>query len=209
MSTYLYVKTHNRTGLKYLGKTVKEDPHAYPGSGVRWRKHLDKHGYDYSTQILRICESKEEVCEWGRHYSKLWNVIESEEWANLKLEEGDGGAQVWTDQSRSKMSKSLKGRTFSIEHRANLSKALKGRTFDRPPEAKAIAAAKASLKLKGQKKPEGFGDKIRQANLGKKASEEAKANMKSAWTPERRAAQAERRKIQNLKRLDRCDDNDV
>ena len=28
------VKTHNKTGLKYLGKTISTDPHLYQGSGT-------------------------------------------------------------------------------------------------------------------------------------------------------------------------------
>ena len=88
---YLYVKTHNKTGLKYLGKTINKDPHKYPGSGTVWRRHLDKHGYDYTTEILLETDSKEELIEKGIYYSNLWNVVESKEWANLKPESGDGG----------------------------------------------------------------------------------------------------------------------
>lgn len=88
---YLYVKTHNKTGLKYLGKTVSKDPHKYPGSGTIWRRHLDKHGYDYSTEILLETDSKEHLTEKGIYYSNLWKIVESKEWANLKPESGDGG----------------------------------------------------------------------------------------------------------------------
>lgn len=88
---YLYVKTHNKTGLKYLGKTVKKDPHSYPGSGKLWRRHLDKHGYDYSTEILLETDDINELKNSGIYYSNLWNVVESDEWANLVIERGDGG----------------------------------------------------------------------------------------------------------------------
>lgn len=91
MIIYLYVKTHNRTGLKYLGKTIRTDPHQYSGSGKYWINHLTKHGYDYTTEILHECQSKEELKEWGMHYSNLWDVVNSNEWANLKPENGDGG----------------------------------------------------------------------------------------------------------------------
>jgi hypothetical protein len=33
MTIYLYKKTHNITGLKYLGKTAQSNPYKYPGSG--------------------------------------------------------------------------------------------------------------------------------------------------------------------------------
>lgn len=91
MTTYLYIKTHNKTGLKYLGKTTSSNPHTYPGSGTKWRRHLDKHGYDYTTEILKECQTKEEVKEWGLYYSNLWNVVDDNSWANLRPETGDGG----------------------------------------------------------------------------------------------------------------------
>lgn len=90
MNIYLYLKIHNKTGLKYLGKT-KEDPHKYKGSGLHWLRHLTKHGDDVTTKVLKECSSNEEIKEWGLHYSNLWNVVDSPEFANLKLESGDGG----------------------------------------------------------------------------------------------------------------------
>ena len=91
MSIYLYVKTHRKTGLKYLGKTTLSDPYSYSGSGTRWLKHLKKHGFDFETEILKECQTEEELKEWGLYYSNLWNVSESKDWANLKSEEGQGG----------------------------------------------------------------------------------------------------------------------
>jgi hypothetical protein len=89
MTIYLYVKTHAVTGLKYLGKTTR-DPMNYSGSGVYWNKHLKAHGDQHTTEILRECLDDGELKEWGRYYSDLWNVTESDDWANLKPEEGDG-----------------------------------------------------------------------------------------------------------------------
>lgn len=87
---YLYIKTHNKTGLKYLGKTNRADYHAYPGSGVRWKRHLDKHGYDYTTEILLATEDKDELKETGVFFSKIFDVVKSRDWANLQEEKGDG-----------------------------------------------------------------------------------------------------------------------
>ena len=111
MCIYLYKKTHRKTGLKYLGKTSARNPHTYPGSGVYWRNHLDKHGYDYDTEILKECQTNQEVAEWGQYYSKLWNVVASDEWANLTEETGSGGNNglVWTSEMREKQSKRFKG----------------------------------------------------------------------------------------------------
>ena len=91
---YLYVKIHRITGLNYLGYTSKLDPHAYAGSGTRWNLHLQKHGYLYDTKILHRCISKSAIRAWGLFYSRLWSVVNSRKWANLKEENGDGGGCV-------------------------------------------------------------------------------------------------------------------
>lgn len=88
---YLYVKTHKITGLKYLGQT-KQDPFKYSGSGKYWKLHLAKHGTDHTTEILKECRTKDDLRNYGSHYSNLWNIVDSEEWANLMPELGDGAS---------------------------------------------------------------------------------------------------------------------
>lgn len=88
------VKTHNVTGLKYLCKTSTDNPKkpfTYYGSGKHWKRHLFKHGYDISTEILKVCDTKEELVQEGIRYSKIFNVVESKEFANMVEERGDGG----------------------------------------------------------------------------------------------------------------------
>ena len=104
----LYVKTHNKTGLKYLGQSSAKDPHKYTGSGKYWKLHLIKHGIDYTTSILLETELKDEIKIQGLYYSKLWNIVDSDEWANLKEEQGDGGRQ--SEEVRAKISEAGKGR---------------------------------------------------------------------------------------------------
>lgn len=86
----LYVKTHLKTGLKYLGKTEK-NPFVYKGSGKYWKRHIEKYGNDVWTNVVLQTEVKEEMIEYGLYFSNLWNIVESDEWANLKPEAGDGG----------------------------------------------------------------------------------------------------------------------
>ena len=88
---YLYVKTHLITGLKYLGYTSK-DPFRYRGSGKRWRRHIKKHGYKVSTEILLETCDFQKIRDAGKYYSALWNIVEDSNWANLKEEAGDGGS---------------------------------------------------------------------------------------------------------------------
>ena len=95
MSIYLYIKTHNLTGLKYLGKT-KSNPHKYRGSGIDWIDHLNKYGRNVTTEILHECHSNEELSEIGRYYSKLYNIVNAVDdfgnkiWANRIPETGGG-----------------------------------------------------------------------------------------------------------------------
>ena len=95
---YLYLKTHCITGLKYLGKTTSKNPHRYKGSGVYWRNHLKIHGSNYTTEIIRECQTIEELKEWGLYYSELWDIVNAKDdngkklWANTKPESGDGGS---------------------------------------------------------------------------------------------------------------------
>jgi len=109
MTIYLYVKTHNITGLKYLGKTESKDPHKYSGSGTYWKSHLKKHGKDYHTEIIKECQTKDEFAYWGLFYSNLWNVVESNEWANLKEETGDAHGKL-SPESRRKIGEAGLGR---------------------------------------------------------------------------------------------------
>ena len=47
----LYIKTHNKTGLKYFGRTLKKNPYTYNGSGTYWKNHLKKHSNDVNTLV--------------------------------------------------------------------------------------------------------------------------------------------------------------
>lgn len=121
---YLYVKTHNKTGLKYLGKTIKENFHEYKGSGKRWLNHLKIHGNDYNTSILLVSCDKEEIKQTGLFFSKLFNIVKSSEWANLREESGDGGDNSqFLDYKRNslKASKTLQSKEWKDRNRERIS----------------------------------------------------------------------------------------
>lgn len=90
----LMIKTHTITGLKYLCYTQRDDHITYTGSGVLWKKHLKVHGDIFSTQLLYETENYKEFVEYARDISIKFNVVNDISWANLKLEEGDGGDTV-------------------------------------------------------------------------------------------------------------------
>jgi hypothetical protein len=88
------IKTHNITHLKYLCYTQKKDHDRYKGSGKLWKRHIKEHGYDVKTEVIYQTESYEEFIKIAKEYSEKYNVVEDSSWANLKIEEGDGGDTV-------------------------------------------------------------------------------------------------------------------
>lgn len=122
MTYYLYVKTHLITGLKYLGQTKSNNPHIYTGSGVYWKNHLRVHGHKFKTEILLVTNSKTELIDTGIFFSKLWNVVESREWANLIEETGTGG-NTFKPETLNKI-KATKLKRYGYEYYNNRNKIL-------------------------------------------------------------------------------------
>lgn len=107
--TYLYIKQHLTTGKLYFGKTVK-NPETYLGSGVHWKRHINKHGKE-NVVTLWYCLffDEESITSFAVLFSNQQNIVESDNWLNLIPENGlDGG---------------LKGISFSDKHKENISKA--------------------------------------------------------------------------------------
>jgi hypothetical protein len=165
---YLYIKTHNKTGLKYLGKTVAKDPFTYKGSGTYWKRHIKKHGYDVTTEIIFETDDKIELEKIGKHYSDLYNVVESKNWANLKEESGDGGWDFVNNDPKVKEKQKMRigvmnsfyGKTHSEETKRRLSELNKG--ISKGPQSKEHS------------------EKIKNALLGKKFTDERKKNISNA-----------------------------
>lgn len=130
--TFLYIKTHLDTGLKYFGKTTLQDPHKYKGSGKKWRNHIRKHGYNVSTEIIGYYANEEECRLAALIFSQENNIVESNEWANLAVENGtDGGLRANSGNNfkilnsipktivqRNHISSALSGRNQSVESNA-------------------------------------------------------------------------------------------
>ena len=148
--TWLYIKQHTVTGLKYFGKTTR-DPKKYKGSGKRWFNHLNTHGYTVKTIWAQLFTNKTELVEFALNFSKNNNIVESSEWANLIPENGlDGGSPKGTN----------KGRICTPEIRANLDRGRQNRSYKpMSPESK---------------------EKLRNSKIGKLHSIETKEKLKAA-----------------------------
>lgn len=181
MIIYLYIKQHNITGLKYLGKTTAKNPHTYPGSGTYWRSHLNVHGYNYTTEILRECNSKEEVKEWGSYYSKLWDVVKSPDWANLKPEEGDGGGLKGEMNPRYGKPGTFLGRKHSDVTKKKMSRKKAGKTYEEIyGESSAYMKQVRAEKSRNRYVKESTRKLLSSIHKGKIVSEESKKKMSKA-----------------------------
>ncbi len=143
--TYIYVKQSPK-GLSYLGKTV-QDPYKYEGSGLRWKRHLNLHNLknsDLQTWILHETINEDEVKELGLYYSNLFNVVKSDNWANMKEEMGAGGFG-------SKEAHPWFGRKKTLEHRQKLSITSKGNKSGLGKIKSEETKLKMSLAQKGKK----------------------------------------------------------
>jgi len=137
MKTWLYIKQHNKTGLKYFGKTVK-DPILYNGSGNRWMNHLKVHGRDITTVWCRLFSNTDKLVEYALNFSEKNNIVESEEWANLQPENGIDGnvaGNKCSSETKNKISRNTinthkgqipwnKGKAMSATYKAKIVKGL-------------------------------------------------------------------------------------
>jgi hypothetical protein len=138
----LYVK-ESPLGLKYLGVT-KNDPIEYLGSGLLWQRHLKKHklkSKNIKTKVLLETENKNELIKKGIYFSNLFNVVESDEWANLKVESGEGGSLPWSEEKKRQFGEKRKGKKnpfyrgkLSEEHMA----VIKDRCGKKNPVARSV-----------------------------------------------------------------------
>jgi len=111
---YLYAKQHRVTGLRYFGKTTR-DPYVYNGSGKYWTNHCNKHGWDIETTWVHAYEDINLCEKEALFFSKVYDIVESDDWANLKPENGINGGTVKghkkSDTARLKMSIAKKGKS--------------------------------------------------------------------------------------------------
>jgi hypothetical protein len=64
------------------------------GSGKIWKRHLKKHNLtqdDIKTEVVLETKDLTELITKGIELSRLYNIVESKDWANLREESGDGG----------------------------------------------------------------------------------------------------------------------
>lgn len=149
----LYVKTHNKTGLKYFGKTTRQDVDKYRGSGVHWKRHIKHHGYDIKTEVIATFECKEECEKFALNFSRNNNIVDSSDWANLIDETGSDGkpigskGHIFTTEEKQKISASSKRNWSSEKFRTKVIASHLERMSKIPKEVLTERAKKAHLKI--------------------------------------------------------------
>lgn len=185
--TWLYIKQHNITGLKYFGKTVA-DPQKYKGSGTYWKKHLKMHTDDVTTIWCKLFTVKQDLIDYALNFSVANNIVESIEWANLIPESGeDGGARpgqkghAQTEQTKAKIRAAR-----MLQKDPRLGKRHSNETKEKIKQKRAAQVISEESKLKRSEKMKGyvFSDERNQAIStklkGRKFSAETIEKMKIA-----------------------------
>lgn len=182
--TYLYIKKHNVTGLMYFGKTINSDVVKYKGSGVRWNRHLEKHGNDVSTIFCELFEDESDLKEFAEFFSEVHDIKNSKLWANLMEENGSTGGDCRTGLKHTPETKAIlseKAKNRPKEWRENHSVKMTGRKYSKEKvENMKIVHGGEGNGMYGKKHTQESKDKMAAAKRGKKASLEAKSNISKA-----------------------------
>jgi hypothetical protein len=184
---YLYHKI-SPFNLNYLGVT-KRNPYNYRGSGKYWRRHLKKHNIktkDIITIVLFSTNNIELLEEKAKYYSKEYDMVSSEEWANLTPETGNNTLFGFkhNEESKKKMSESRKrqkawnkGITASIELKKKLSQSHIGHPVSDETKEKIRKALIGNKHTQGFKHSNESKMKISNSNKGKTITQETKVKI--------------------------------
>jgi len=149
LPTYLCIKQHTKTGLKYFCKTTKSHKEMleYLGSGDRWLNHIRAHGVEHVTTLWYcLYYDKKDCTEFALNFSKQQNITESTEWANIIPENGLDGFPA--------------GLVFTDNHKQHLSEAKQGKTWE-----EIYGEEGAALKRQQNSAPKGPMDEERKKNI--------------------------------------------
>ena len=92
---YAYVMTHNQTGLKYFGMTTVDNwKKVYSGSGKYWKRHLKAHGSNITKEEVFATDDEELFQLACEEFSDKHDIVHSDHWANLKIEDGCRGGST-------------------------------------------------------------------------------------------------------------------
>ena len=183
MVGYIYLITDTTNGMKYTGKhhyhiEGQLDP-SYHGSGVIIKNIYKKRPETLKEEYVKTCYSEEEMCSDEQYYIKFFKTL----WPNgYNLTEGGDGV-IPCEETRKKISNSLKGKPKSEEQKKKLSEASKGKTMSEESKKKISNANKGKYRSDETKKKISevkkklYSSGMEHPMLGKHHSEEARKKM--------------------------------
>ncbi len=154
--TYLYIKQHTVTGMLYFGKTSEKNPEKYHGSGRHWVNHFKKHGKEH-IETLWYCHfiDEEECTKFALKCSEIWDIVKSDQWANLIPENGldDRTGCHLSSETKDKIAAKLTGFKYgpqSSEHKAKITATKIGRKRGpQSPEQREKTRIRLTGKIRG------------------------------------------------------------
>ena len=161
---YIYKITNKLNNKVYVGKRQKPQFETwYWGSGVHISNAIKKYGKEnFSREILEWCDSSEQLCEREKFWIKELDAKNSV--AGYNISDGGDGVSLpgnlngmygkkASEESRQKMSMAHP-KSYPPEFGAKISKSLKGHTFSKETREKISNANKGQKAWnKGQKNP--------------------------------------------------------
>ena len=174
--------SHNVTGLKYFCKTSDlRNVYNYKGSGLYWKKHINKHGKDITVGVMGFYTDYHRCRDAALKFSQENDIINSDAWANLVLENGTDGALNGFDNA-------FYGKKHTPETVEKIRLQKIGKSVNKGAYRSPENRAKISASLKGRKNPE-IAEKLRGRTLSaetcKKLSDSAKGRKFSMESKEK------------------------
>lgn len=162
------IKTHSVTGMKYLCSTTVSGKRydKYKGSGRYWKNYMRKHGFDIRTELIFESDDLELFKKIALEKSAEFDVVNSEEWANLEPEAGPLGGFYGshTEETKAKIALSRIGTKWSEERKLKLIKSKTGMKYNMSEEGRRNIRATGAQNV-GRKHTEETKIKIRQTAI--------------------------------------------
>ncbi len=170
----LYIKKCSHCSLRYFGKTIKNNPKTYKGSGLLWRKHLKVNNAKSVHVSHKTFEDIDKATNVALRFSKMFNIVESNKWANLIEENAIEGWIVGR----------LRGKN-SKEHNIKIGQSKVGNTYASFKRTKEQCHNMSEARKKDWEKR--YKEKWVSPLKGTKMSEQAKQRMRVAALKRTRA----------------------
>lgn len=115
---FIYMWTNRVNGKRYIGSHIGHENDGYIGSGVAFRRAVDKYGIsNFDRTILEHIDSKKDVLLREQHYIDLYDAANDKQFYNIKPKAGGGFDYINTNpELKSNNIERLKVRWKTLPH---------------------------------------------------------------------------------------------